>query len=111
MTRAMPSPTSVTRPTVRASSDGVEAVEVLLECRCDVGGGERQLSHVWSDVSFYSRRLQLVDAGADGAVDDGVADGGDEATEHDRVDDHLEVDALAGGVGERGLAGGRAGRR
>ena len=31
--------------------------------------------------------LQLVDTGTDAAVDDGVADGGDEAAQDGRVDD------------------------
>ena len=66
----------------------LEAVEVLLERRGDVGGGEREFCHVavpWCPV--LEAGLQLVEAGADGAVDDGVADGGDEAAEHGRVDD------------------------
>ena len=46
--------------------------------------------------------LQLIDAGADAAVDDGVAHGGDDAAEHRRIDDDLQVDLLAGGVGECG---------
>ena len=44
----------------------------------------------------------------DGAVDDGVADAGDDAAEHRRVDDDLDLDLLAGGLAQR-LA--RAARR
>ena len=82
----------------------LEALEVLLQRRGDVAGAQRELCHVGSLllVGDLEAGLQLVDAGADAAVDDGVADGGDDAAEHGRVDDDLQVDLLAGGVGERG---------
>ena len=83
---------------------GLEALEVLLERCRDVGSGERELSH-GVDVSLEPG-LEVVETGADAAVDDGVADGGDESAEHGGVDDDLEVDLLAGGVGQ---CGGEAG--
>jgi hypothetical protein len=45
--------------------------------------------------------LHLVDAATDGAVDDGVADPGDDASEHVGVDDDLDLDGLAGRATER----------
>ena len=86
-TRAMPSPTSVTRPTVRASSDGSKPSRFFLSA-----AAMSAAESVSSAMSVVPRLrleagLQLVEAGADGAVDDGVADGGDEAAEHGRVDD------------------------
>src|SRR3954469_3664684 len=48
------------------------------------------------------QRLDLFQAGAHAAVDDGVADGGDGAAEDRRGDDHFHLYLLAGGVGEGG---------
>ena len=88
-----------------------EAVEVRLERGGDVGGGEREFSHVVGSsgaASCLEAGLQLVETGADGAVDDGVADGGDEAAEHaSGRRSTLTLTLRAGGVGERGRADGR----
>ena len=108
VTRAMPSPTSATRPTVRASSDGSKPSRFFLSADA-MSAAERVSSAMV--VILLQPALQLVDAGADGAVDDGVADGGDDAAEHGGVDDDLEVDVLAGGVRRGPPSAGRAGRR
>ena len=100
-TRAMPSPTWVTRPTVRASSDGSKPSRCFLSAAA-MSAVEMVSSAIGSSVLPRASGLELVEAGADGAVDDGVADGGDEAAEHRGIDDHLHLDLLAGGVGEGG---------
>src|SRR3954451_20929606 len=98
-TRAMPSPTWVTRPTVRASSDGTKP------SRCFLSAASMSAVEMVSSairVISLEKRLDLFQAGAHAAVDDGVADGGDGAAEDRRVDDHLHLYLLAGGVGEGG---------
>src|SRR4051812_5881754 len=105
-TRAMPSPTSETRPTVRASSDGVKPSRFDLSAAA-MSAAESVSSAMWWFLGRLSRfvleaGLQLFEPGAYGAVDHGVADRGDEAAEHARVDDHLDAHAGTGGVGERG---------
>ena len=51
-------------------------------------------------VAVLEGVAELVEAAADGAVDDGVADLGDEAALDGRVDDDLDLDLLAGGLAE-----------
>ena len=46
--------------------------------------------------------LDLGEAAADAAVDDGVADRGDDAPEHGGIDRHANIDILAGRLLERG---------
>ena len=89
-TRAMPSPTSSTRPTVVCSTEG-EALEDRLQRCSDLIGVDLQISHFrlslwcevlggavnrWGDRSA-DMALDLGEAAADAAVDDGVADRGD----------------------------------
>ena len=96
-TRAMPSPTSSTRPTCSVSIVGLEALDVLAQDRRDVGRRR------WSALPFESLHalLQLVETVAHGAVDHRVADRGDDAAQHRRVDDDLHLDVLAGGLRQR----------
>ena len=54
-TRAMPSPTSVTRPTVRASSDGSKPSRFFLSAAAMSAGGEREFGHVVVPRSFAVR--------------------------------------------------------
>src|SRR4051794_39964364 len=96
----MPSPISVTRPTVRASSDGSKPSRFLVSA--DAMSAAESVSSAMREGSFSESRLELVEVRADGAVDDRVADCGDEPAEHGGVDDDLEVHALARRVGERG---------
>ena len=66
------------------------------------------VSSAMSVLGVRGTLLQLLEAVTDGTVDHGVADVGDDAAEHGRVDDDLDLDLLAGGRAE-GSASGRAG--
>src|SRR5690606_16361268 len=101
-TVAMPSPTSVTRPTCAVSTLGCQpsrflrsaaAMSAVLMVSSAIGG------------SSSSRRLQsvleLVEPGAHRPVDDGVAHLGDDAAEDRGIDHDLDLDLLAGGLAER----------
>src|SRR5690606_36995711 len=101
-TRAMPSPTSMTRPTWVSSTSGAKPSRFFL------------IAAVMSAVLIVSSAIseglsELVQAGTDGAVEDGVADLGDDATHHGRVDDvadgDVDVRAGLGGPGEIGELG------
>src|SRR3954454_7913545 len=105
LTRAMPSPTSVTRPTVRASSDGSKPSRFFFSA-----AAMSPALRVSSAMVLFCLRvvsdaleagLQLLDSGADGAIDHGVADRGDEAAQYGWIDDDFEVDLFAGGIGQR----------
>src|SRR5262245_43130250 len=101
--RAMPSPTSLTRPTVRASSDGSNPSRFLVSAAA-MSAAERVSSAIGRSFAVHLQAaLQLVETGAHRAVDDGVADGDHEPPDHRRVDDDLDRDVLAGGVGDGGL--------
>src|SRR6476659_2296260 len=116
-TRAMPSPTSVTRPTVWASSEGskpssplvraavMSSAEMVSSAMVVLRPERREsvrLGRGCSRGGGSEEALHLIEAAADGAVDDGVADGGHEAAEDGGVDDDLQLDLLAGGVGQGG---------
>src|SRR3954452_10975374 len=101
----MPSPTSVTRPTVRASSDGSKPSRFFLSA----AAMSPALSVSSAMVLFCLRvvsdaleaGLQLLGSGTDGAIDHGGADRGGGAAQYGWIDDDLEVDLFAGGIGQR----------
>ena len=108
-TRAMPSPTSSTRPTRSRSIEGwnpstcfLSAAVISAELIVNSGmtlvtplapSGLRRAG--LRCVPYSDRLLQLREAVAHGSVDHGVADGCDDAAEHLLVDDDLDLDALA----------------
>src|SRR3954447_16899431 len=101
-TRAMPSPTWITRPTVRASSDGWKPSRCFLRA-ASMSAVEMVSSAMRESPREKSeKRLDLFETGADGAVDDGVVDGSDGAAQDGRVHDHLHLHLFAGGVGQGG---------
>ncbi len=77
---------------------GLVALKVLRDRLGDIGCGDREFSH----GLLLETALQLVDAGADAPVDDGVADGGHETTDDGGIDDDLEVHLVARRVREGG---------
>src|SRR5262245_45488523 len=105
-TLAMPSPTSVTRPTWAVSTSGwkpsrflrrAAAMSAVLMVSSDIGS-------VLVLVPWGGRLEGLAEAlelGADRAVDHRVAHLGDHAAEDRRVDHHLEGDLAAGGLTQR----------
>src|SRR5450631_4073846 len=107
-TRAMPSPTSRTRPTRAWSTLGTKvstwrrsasAISSALMVNSGMtpppwwsGGGSTHASDLL---------LELLETVTDRAVDHGVADSGDDPAEDRRVHDHLDLDSFAGRVAER----------
>src|SRR5689334_15850327 len=100
-TVAMPSPTSMTRPTWAASSPGWKPSRFFLSAAAmsAVLMVSSAICRVFLRFSL-ERGLELLEAGAHRAVDHGVADLGDQAAEHRRVDDDLDLEGLAGGLAE-----------
>src|SRR5262245_25527541 len=100
-TVAMPSPTSVTRPTWAASVEGEKpsrffwraaAMSAVLMVSSAIS--IRLLLRWLSDLE---RGLQLLEPGLHRTVDHRVAHLGADPAEHGRVDDHLQLHLLAGG--------------
>src|SRR5262245_10170306 len=93
-TRAMPSPTSSTRPICACSTEGWN-VSTCLRSAAAISSA-LMVSSAISDLF-----LQLFESVTDRAVDDHVADAGDDAAHHRRVDDHPDLDVLVGRVRQR----------
>src|SRR5690349_13300178 len=92
-TPAMPSPTSRMRPTCESDTSGLKPSRFFFNAAV-----MSAVLIVSSAMVPLERVAHLVEAGLDGTVDDGVADGGDESAEHGRVDHDLHLDVLAGGL-------------
>src|SRR4249919_240134 len=109
-TRAMPSPTSRTRPTWVTSRSGVKpsrflrrtAVMSVVSMFRSAMVGVFPLVPLWSSGAGGQGFAELGQAVADRTVDDLVADADHHAADHCRVDDHADVDLAAGGVLEGG---------
>src|SRR4051794_9416582 len=91
---------------------GAEPSQPLLQNGGDVVGAEGDVGH-GTDASFVTVGLrvhyvglesffELIEAVPDAAVDDDVADGGDDPAENGRVDDDLHRHLLAGGPAQGG---------
>src|SRR5215207_6663009 len=111
-TRAIPSPTSVTRPTMRASRSPSNPSMFFLIADA-MSAAESVSSGIWL---LLEAGFEMFESGTDRTVDDRVAHRGQDATQHTGVDDGTHTDVLAGGVGERGgdaglLVGGELDRR
>src|SRR3954453_18804429 len=100
-TRAMPSPTSSTWPTLAESSEGVN-VETCAFSAAAISSTLMVSSAIWFLPAFFWLDLfaELVEAVADRSVDDQVAHLGDDATHDLGVDDDLHLDVLARGPAE-----------
>src|SRR3954447_18900132 len=97
--RAMPSPTSRTRPTCAADMSGANPSRflrraALMSSRLIV----RSATAVLSPLQGVAKQFETA---TDRAVDDGVAHAGDEAALDRLVDDDPDVDVLAGGLVQR----------
>ena len=113
-TRATPSPTSSTRPSCSCASEG-EKDSMWSQRRGDLVGADGQLRHqsvslvvgcgwlrfgVNGEFSHASdRSLELLEPVTDRAVDDGVADAGDQSPEDRRIDHDLDFHLLARRLG------------
>src|SRR5581483_4476580 len=104
---AMPSPTSVMRPTCCFSTSGrkpsrwrrstpVISSALMLRVVSDMG-----CEFPPTAVRVSERFSELIEPAADGAVDDGVAHACHDAAEHGRVDEDLQLHLLASGLLER----------
>src|SRR5262245_9744637 len=105
LTCAMPSPASTTRPTSSRSTEGLK-LSTLRRNASAMALGSRFSSSIAMGSLAPRRRAckvfaRLVQARADRAVEDLVADLGDQAADHVRVDDHADLDLAAGGLRER----------
>src|SRR5918994_1935043 len=104
-TVAMPSPTSVMRPTCAVETSGLKSSRFLRSAAA-MSAVLMVSSAIGLVLVLLSSEcvLQLVEPAADRSVDHGVADLGDDAAEHRRVDDDL----LAAGCGDARIGEGLA---
>src|SRR5262245_54249285 len=114
LTCAMPSPASTTRPTCSRSTEGVK-LSTLRRNASAILLGSRPISSIAMGSSLAPRRrpckvlARLVQARADRAVEDLIADLGDQAAHNVRVDHDPDLDLAPGGLREcvRQLLGAR----
>src|ERR687894_343779 len=101
LTVAMPSPTSVTRPTWAVSTLGFQSSRFLRSAEAMSAVLMVSSAIVVSSSSrLLESVLQLVETAAHRPVDDGIADLGDDAAQDRRVDHDLDLDLLAGGLAQ-----------